>query len=75
MKTGKTSLRALLAALALLPFSAMADSGVYVGASFGNAGVDTDFGGIGVGDFDEDDSAIKAIIGYRFDLPAGFLAV
>ena len=75
MKTGKTTLRALLVALALLPFSAMADSGVYVGASFGNAGVDTDFGGIGVGDFDEDDSAIKAIIGYRFDLPAVFLAV
>ena len=75
MKTRKTTLRALLVALAFLPLSAMADSGFYMGASFGNAGVDTDFGGIGVGDFDEDDSAIKAVIGYRFDLPAVFLAV
>ena len=75
MKTGKTTLRALLVALAFLPFSAMADSGFYIGGSFGNAGIDTDFGGIGVGDFDEDDSAIKAFLGYRFDLPAVFLAV
>lgn len=75
MKTGKTTLRALLVALAFLPLSAMADSGFYIGGSFGNAGVDTDFGGIGVGDFDEDDSAIKAFLGYRFDLPAVFLAV
>lgn len=75
MKTRKTTLRALLVALAFLPFSAMADSGFYIGASYGNAGIDTDFGGIGVGDFDEDDSAIKAFLGYRFDLPAVFLAV
>lgn len=75
MKTVKTTWQALLVALAFLPLSAMADSGFYVGASFGNAGIDTDFGGIAVGDFDEDDSAIKAFLGYRFDLPSVFLAV
>ncbi len=72
----RTSSRVLLAALALLPFSAMADSGFYIGGSFGNAGVDTDFGDIGIpGSFDEDDSAFKAFLGYRLDLPSVFLAV
>lgn len=74
MKTEKTTLRALLVALAFLPLSAMADSGFYIGGSFGNAGVDINLGA-GVPDFDEDDSATKLILGYRFDLPSVFVSV
>jgi len=65
----------LLAVLAtLLPMAAMADSGFYLGGSVGNGGVDINFGS-GVPNFDESDTAWKAILGYRFDLPAVFLAV
>lgn len=68
--SSRASLRALLAALALLPFAAVADSGVYVGGSIGTATVD-----ISAIEFDENDSAYKAFLGYRFDLPVVFLAV
>ena len=65
----------LLVVLAtLLPMAAMADSGAYIGGSLGNGGVDINFGA-GVPNFDESDTAWKAILGYRFDLPAVFLAV
>jgi hypothetical protein len=67
---------AALVLLATVPATAFADSGVYIGASFGNATLDT---GIEipafVGDFDEDDSAYKVLLGYRFDLPSVFVAV
>lgn len=66
----RVSLKALLTALLLLPFSAMADSGVYIGGSMGNAGVQIDEIG-----FDENDSAYKAFLGYRLDLPAVFVSV
>lgn len=66
----RASLRALLAALALMPFAALADSGVYVGGSIGNAAME-----INELNFDENDDAYKAFMGYRFDLPAVFLGV
>jgi hypothetical protein len=70
------SRNAVFVLLATVPAVAYADSGVYIGASFGNATLDTgieipDF----VGDFDEDDSAYKVLLGYRFDLPSVFVAV
>jgi len=64
----------MLVTLASLPVAAFADSGIYVGGSIGNAGVDINLGA-GIPDFDEDDTAWKAIIGYRFDLPSVFLSV
>lgn len=72
----RISRNAVLVLLATAPATAFADSGVYIGGSFGNAKLDTgieipDF----VGDFDEDDSAYKVLIGYRFDLPSVFLAI
>lgn len=68
--------RSVLALMAVMPLSAFADSGVYVGGSFGNATVDTGIDIPGFSStFDEDDSAFKALIGYRFDLPSMFLAV
>ena len=66
-------LKALLIALALLPVSALADSGFYIGGSFGNAGVD--LADVGVSEFDEDDSAFKAFLGYRLDLPSVFVGI
>lgn len=70
------SRNAILVMLATVPATAFADSGVYIGGSFGNATVDA---GISVpgfsSNFDEDDSAYKALIGYRFDLPSVFVAV
>lgn len=69
--------RACLVGLAMiLPATTMADSGVYIGGSYGNATVDfgVDIPGLQT-DFDEDDSAYKVLIGYRFDLPSVFLAV
>jgi hypothetical protein len=74
-KKTRLTLAALLAAFFLLPVSAMADSGFYIGGSFGNAGVEVDLGDLGLEDFDEDDSAYKAFLGYRFDLPMMILAV
>ena len=71
-KKTRLSLAALTAALFLLPFSAMADSGFYIGGSFGNAAVD--FSDLDI-NFDEDDSAYKAILGYRFDLPMMIFAI
>ena len=69
-KKTRLSLAALLAALFVLPVSAMADSGFYIGGSIGNAAVEiSDF------DFDEDDNAFKAILGYRFDLPMMIFAI
>jgi hypothetical protein len=70
----RLSLAALLAGLFLLPVSASADSGFYIGGSFGNAAVEGDVGAFGLEDFDEDDSAYKAFLGYRLDLPMMILA-
>jgi len=62
----------------LLPVAAMADSGLYIGASAGGASIGADFGDVGVPDlptsFDEDDTAYKLFGGYRFDLPLMFAA-
>jgi hypothetical protein len=69
-KKTRLSLAALLAASLLLPISAVADSGFYIGGSVGNAAVD--FSDLG---FDEDDNAYKAILGYRFDLPMMIFAI
>lgn len=71
-KKTRLSLAALLVASFLFPISAMADSGFYIGGSIGNAAVD--FSDIDI-DFDEDDNAYKAILGYRFDLPMMIFAI
>jgi hypothetical protein len=72
----RLSRNAVFVLLATVPATAFADSGVYIGGSFGNATLDT---GITVpgfsSQFDEDDSAFKVLLGYRFDLPNVFLAV
>jgi hypothetical protein len=63
---------AVLAALAgsLLAPAAYADSGFYLGASLGDAGVEvTDLG------FDESDSASKVFGGYIFDMPVVDFAI
>ena len=68
--------RSLLIALAMIPAAAMADSGAYIGASYGNASIDFGLDVPGFSsDFDEDDSGYKLVLGYRFDLPSVFLAV
>jgi len=69
------SLQALFAALVLLPFAALADSGIYVGGSLGKSDVSVGLGDLGVGNFDEGDDAYKAFLGYRLDLPVLIFAV
>ncbi len=67
-------LGALLAALLVTPMTAMADSGFYLGGSYGNASVDAGVPGF-PGSFDEDDNAYKIFLGFRFDLPSTFLSI
>lgn len=77
MKTAASIARkTIFVLLATLPVTAVADSGVYIGGSYGNASIDfgIDLPGI-PSEFDEDDSAFKAFLGYRFDLPMMFLGV
>ena len=69
----RKSLSLLLAAMALTPFAANADSGFYIGGSVGGATLEADFGDTGIPgfpeDIDEDDNAFKVFAGYKFDLP------
>ena len=67
----------VLAALAVLPAAALADSGFYVGGSVGNSSLDAGLGDLpGLPDrLNEDGSAYKGFVGYRLDLPATFLGV
>lgn len=73
------SLAALLAAFALAPQAASADSGFYIGGSLGGATIEADFGDTGIpgfpSDIDEDDTAYKVFAGYKFDLPVLDLGV
>ena len=76
MKRTKTTL-SLAAALVLtsaLPLAAQADTGAYVGASFGNARLDDDFGGFG---FDTDANAYRFFggvqLGDNLGIEAGYL--
>ena len=62
-----------LAALALFPVPALADSGFYIGAAAGGATQDIEFGGLP--EIDEDDTAFKVFGGYRFDVPVVDLSV
>lgn len=72
----RRSWQLLLGALALLPLSALADSGIYLGGSYGNAAVDANVTDLGFsGNFNKNDSAYKVFLGYKFDLPVVFLAI
>lgn len=66
-------LRAILLVAAMLPVSVLADSGLYIGGSVGGATIEADLGGVSIpglpSSIDEDDTALKAFIGYRFELP------
>lgn len=69
----RVSLLALCAALLCVSFPAFADGGFYVGGSLGGATIEADFD---TSDFpelpdsiDEDDTAFKLFVGYKFDLP------
>ena len=65
---------ALMLTCWLLPSSASADSGFYVGGALGGATLEANFGNVGIPgvptDLDEDDTAYKIFAGYNFDLPA-----
>lgn len=68
----KLSSAVLLIGIASLVFSAesMADSGLYIGGSVGSAGIELEVSDtVDVFVFDEDASAWKAFLGYKFDLP------
>lgn len=68
----KTSLAALVA-MAMVPVTAMADDGFFVGASIGSATLTDDFDGF---DVDDDSSAYRLVFGYQFSdafgLEAGY---
>ena len=70
---------ALLFVGALLPFSAMADTGFYIGGSAGGATIEADLGGVSIpglpSSIDEDDTALKVFIGYKFELPVISLGI
>jgi len=72
-------LKGMLLAAAMLPASAIADSGFYIGGSAGGATIEADLGGVSIpglpSSLDEDDTALKAFIGYRFELPVISVAV
>ena len=66
--------RFVIAAFALSPIAAFADSGFYIGASAGGATLEADFAEDPdlpelPSSIDEDDTAFKAFLGYHFDLP------
>jgi hypothetical protein len=75
MRTVITRETLLLLSLTLLlaPWSAVADSGFYVGGSAGGATVEATIGDSGIPglptSLDEDDTAYKFFAGYTFDLP------
>lgn len=72
--------RFVIAAFALSPVAAIADSGFYIGASAGGATLeakfaeDPDFPEL-PSSIDEDDTAFKAFLGYHFDLPVVNLGI
>ena len=68
----------LALAIAGLSPAAFADSGPYIGGSIGTATVSADIPDPGFGsdiNFDENDTAWKAFLGYNFDLPVINLGV
>ena len=73
------TLGTLLAIVTLLPLSAAAESGFYIGGSAGGATVESNLSGISIpglpSSIDEDDTALKAFLGYRFELPVLTVAV
>lgn len=75
----KNTVKTSLLVLTLAPFAAIADSGFYIGGSFGGANIEADFGDTGLPDvpssIDEDDTAYKVFVGYNFDLPSINLGV
>lgn len=62
-----------LAVLALVPVSALADSGFYIGAAAGGATQDIELGG--PPEIEEDDTALKIFGGYKFDVSVVDLSV
>jgi hypothetical protein len=54
-------------ASSLICFSALADSGVYIGAGVGSAEMKDSTGNSGGVDFKESDTAWKGFVGYNFD--------
>ena len=62
-----------LAGLALLPASALAESGFYIGAAAGGATQDIELGG--PPEIEEDDTAFKVFGGYKFDMSIVDLSV
>lgn len=62
-----------LAGLALLPVSALADSGFYIGAAAGGASQDIELGG--PPEIEEDDTGFKVFGGYEFDVSVVDLGV
>ena len=72
-------LAGLVLMVAMVPAAAHADRGFYIGGSAGGATVEADLGGISIpglpASIDEDDTALKAFLGYSFELPVITLAV
>lgn len=72
-------LAGLLLMAAMLPVAAHADSGLYIGGSAGGATIEANLGGITIpglpSSIDEDDTALKAFIGYQFELPVLTLGI
>jgi len=75
----RTKLAGILLLAATLPVAAHADSGFYIGGSAGGATIEADLGGLSIpglpASIDEDDTALKAFLGYRFDLPVISLGI
>ena len=72
-------LAGLLLMAAMLPVAAHADSGLNIGGSAGGATIEANLGGITIpglpSSIDEDDTALKAFIGYQFELPVLTLGI
>ena len=68
-----TALVLTVAGASIAPAAALADTGTYIGGSFGTATLDIGLGDMGIpalpASLDADDAAYKVFAGFNFDLP------
>jgi len=64
MNTVRSASTAIILAFSLLPMAALADGGIYVGASIGSANLDDDFDGLTI---NTDSTSFRILGGWRFN--------
>ena len=75
-KISTSGLALIALAFGLVPLTAAADSGFYIGGAAGGATLESDIGLPEIPEgLDEDDTAYKAFAGYNFDLPVVDLGI